>query len=73
MFHLLSKGDGKELASKLWNVTAKATFESVVCDTRNEFVVSYDVGLAGHVAVTRESLNVSNVYEVSVSFFEVFL
>lgn len=56
-------GDGKELASRLWNVTAKTTFEMVVCDARNEFVVAFDVGIAGHVAETRQCLNVSNVYE----------
>ncbi|XP_039251444.1 cGMP-specific 3',5'-cyclic phosphodiesterase-like [Styela clava] len=56
-------GDGKELASRLWNVTQKSSFEAAMCDAKNEFVVAFDVGIAGHVAQTREKLNVSNVYE----------
>ena len=63
---ILNKGDGKELASRLWNVTTKSTFEAAMCDSRNEFVVAFDVGIAGHVAATKEPINVTNAYEVTI-------
>nr|CAB3264740.1 cGMP-specific 3',5'-cyclic phosphodiesterase-like [Phallusia mammillata] len=58
-----AKGDSKELVSRLWNVTPKSTFEQAVCDTRNQLVVPLDIGLAGEVAKTKTSINVTSVYE----------
>nr|XP_018671265.1 cGMP-specific 3',5'-cyclic phosphodiesterase isoform X2 [Ciona intestinalis] len=58
-----AKGDSKELASRLWNITPKSTFDDVVCDSKNELVVPVGVGIAGLVAETKEAVIVSNVYE----------
>ncbi|CAK8687161.1 unnamed protein product [Clavelina lepadiformis] len=58
-----AKGDGKELASRLWNITSKSTFKDVVCDAKNELVVPITVGIAGLVASTKTPINVANAYE----------
>uniref|UniRef100_H2ZJ28 Phosphodiesterase n=1 Tax=Ciona savignyi TaxID=51511 RepID=H2ZJ28_CIOSA len=58
-----AKGDSKELASRLWNITSKSTFEDVVCDSKNELVVPVGVGIAGYVAESKSPVNATNVYE----------
>lgn len=60
----MRQGDGKELASRLWNVSATSTLDYAMCDSRNEFVVSFGEGIAGNVAASRTPMNIANVYEV---------
>lgn len=58
-----TSGEGRELASRLWNVSTRSTLEHALCDSKNEFVIPFEEGIAGYAAQNNTSMNVSDVYE----------
>ena len=56
--------DGRYLVSKLFDVTAGSTLEQSLHNEDNQILIPFGKGIAGHVALTREYINISDAYEV---------
>lgn len=52
-----------ELATRLFNVTAKSQLDECVVPPDSEIVYPLDMGIVGHVAQTKKTVNVKNVSE----------
>lgn len=53
-----------ELATRLFNVTTEAKFDDCVVPPDSEIVYPLDMGIVGHVAVTKKPVNVKDVTQV---------
>lgn len=53
-----------ELAARLFNVNTQAEFDECVVPPDSEIVYPLDLGIVGHVALTKKSVNVKDVSEV---------
>ena len=53
-----------ELATRLFNVNGASEFDACVVPPDSEIVYPLDLGLVGHVAQTKKTVNVKNVTEV---------
>ncbi|XP_072025377.1 cGMP-specific 3',5'-cyclic phosphodiesterase-like [Amphiura filiformis] len=56
------------LVSKLFDVTASSTVEDALHSQGEEIKIPFGKGICGHVALTKESVNIKNAYEVRVEF-----
>lgn len=54
-----------ELATRLFNVNTQAELDDCVVPPDSEIVYPMDLGIVAHVAVTKKTINVKNVTEVS--------
>lgn len=54
-----------ELATRLFNVNTQAEFDDCVVPPDSEIVYPLDLGIVGHVALTKKPINVKDVTEVS--------
>lgn len=54
-----------ELATRLFNVNTEAELEDCVVPPDSEIVYPLDMGIVGHVALTKKTVNVKDVTEVS--------
>ena len=63
----LSRGPSKQryLAAKLFDVTAVSTIEDSLKAAERGFTVPFGKGIAGHVAQSKEVVNIKEAYEVS--------
>lgn len=53
-----------ELATRLFNVNAQSQLDDCVVPPDSEIVYPLDMGIVGHVAQTKKTVNVKNVAEV---------
>lgn len=53
-----------ELATRLFNVNMEAEFDDCVVQPDSEIVYPLDLGIVGHVALTKKPVNVKDVSEV---------
>lgn len=53
-----------ELATRLFNVNTEAEFDECVVPPDSEIVYPLDLGIIGHVALTKKPVNVKDVSEV---------
>lgn len=53
-----------ELATRLFNVTSEAELDDCVVPPDSEIVYPLDMGIVGHVAQTKKTVNVKNAKEV---------
>lgn len=53
-----------ELATRLFNVNTEADFDECVVPPDSEIVYPLDLGIVGHVALTKKPVNVKDVSEV---------
>lgn len=53
-----------ELATRLFNVNTEAEFDDCVVQPDSEIVYPLDLGIVGHVALTKKPVNVKDVSEV---------
>lgn len=60
-----SSTEERFLVSRLFDVTAKSTFDDVMSKSSEMISLPLGVGIIGWVAQTGEGVNISNVYEVS--------
>ena len=66
LFLVRGSKDNKYLVSKLFDVTESSTLEQSVHTEANEITVPFGVGIAGNVALSREPININDVYAVSI-------
>ncbi|CAF0715404.1 unnamed protein product [Adineta steineri] len=59
--------DSRYLISKLFDVTAGSTLEQSLHKEDQQIIIPFGKGIAGHVALTREYINIPDAYEVSLS------
>ena len=64
LFLTRASKQGRHLVSKLFDVTQDSKLEDSVHTEENEITVPFGVGIAGHVAKTKEVVNIKNAYEV---------
>lgn len=57
-----------ELATRLFNVTTESVLEDCVVPPDSEIVYPLDMGIVGHVAQTKKTVNVKDVREVRVKY-----
>ena len=57
--------DARYLVSKLFDVTAGSTLEQSLHREDQQIVIPFGKGIAGHVALTRQYINIPDAYEVS--------
>lgn len=57
--------DSRYLVSKLFDVTAGSTLEQSLHREDQQIVIPFGKGIAGHVALTRQCINIPDAYEVS--------
>ncbi|CAF0760319.1 unnamed protein product [Adineta steineri] len=57
--------DSRYLISKLFDVTAGSTLEQSLHKEDQQIIIPFGKGIAGHVALTREYINIPDAYEVS--------
>ncbi|XP_013378617.1 cGMP-specific 3',5'-cyclic phosphodiesterase isoform X3 [Lingula anatina] len=55
--------NNRYLVSKLFDVTESSTLEDTLQNEENEIRVPVGKGIAGHVALTKETVNIKNAYE----------
>ena len=60
------RGDKEQsyLVSKLFDVTESSTLEDALHSEEEEIRIPFGQGIAGHVALTKETVNIKNAYEV---------
>ena len=56
--------DSRYLVSKLFDVTAGSTLEQSLHKEEQQIIIPFGKGIAGHVASTREYINIPDAYEV---------
>ncbi|CAF3064778.1 unnamed protein product [Rotaria sp. Silwood2] len=59
--------DARYLISKLFDVTAGSTLEQSLHTEDKQIVIPFGKGIAGHVASTKEYINIPDAYEVRLS------
>ena len=57
--------DARYLISKLFDVTAGSTLEQSLHKEDQQIIIPFGKGIAGHVASTREYINIPDAYEVN--------
>ena len=57
--------DGRYLVSKLFDVTGESTLEQSLHTEGQQIIVPFGKGICGHVALTREYINIPDAYDVS--------
>jgi hypothetical protein len=57
--------DARYLVSKLFDVTAGSTLEQSLHTENQQIIIPFGKGIAGHVALTREYINIPDAYEVN--------
>ena len=57
--------DGRYLVSKLFDVTGESTLEQSLHTEGQQIIVPFGKGICGHVASTREYINIPDAYDVS--------
>ncbi|CAF1288971.1 unnamed protein product [Adineta steineri] len=57
--------DARYLVSKLFDVTAGSTLEQSLHNEDQQIIIPFGKGIAGHVASTREYINIPDAYEVN--------
>ncbi|CAF0917559.1 unnamed protein product [Adineta ricciae] len=57
--------DARYLVSKLFDVTAGSTLEQSLHKEDQQIIIPFGKGIAGHVALTKEYINIPDAYEVS--------
>ncbi|KAK0041345.1 cGMP-specific 3 5-cyclic phosphodiesterase isoform X3 [Biomphalaria pfeifferi] len=62
LFLVRGSRDNKYLVSKLFDVTESSTLEQSIHTEANEIIVPFGVGIAGNVALSREPINIKDVY-----------
>jgi len=60
--------DARYLVSKLFDVTAGSTLEQSLHNEDQQIIIPFGKGIAGHVASTKEYINIPDAYEVNTSF-----
>ena len=60
-----------ELATRLFNVNAEAELDDCVVQPDSEIVYPLDMGIVGHVALTKKTVNVKDVSEVRAEWQEI--
>ncbi|XP_041368878.1 cGMP-specific 3',5'-cyclic phosphodiesterase-like isoform X2 [Gigantopelta aegis] len=63
LFLVRGTRDSRYLVSKLFDVTNISTLEESIHTEENEIKVPFGKGIAGHVAQTKEIININNAYE----------
>lgn len=58
-----------ELATRLFNVHKDATLEECLVQPDSEIVFPMDIGIVGHVATTKKTVNIPDVSEVNIQSF----
>ncbi len=56
--------DARYLVSKLFDVTAGSTLEQSLHTEDQQIIIPFGKGIAGHVALTKEYINIPDAYEV---------
>ena len=64
LFLVRGNKDHRYLVSKLFDVTEVSTMEEALHTDETEIKVPFGVGIAGHVALTKETVNIKEAYEV---------
>jgi hypothetical protein len=57
--------DARYLVSKLFDVTAGSTLEQSLHNENQQIIIPFGKGIAGHVASTKEYINIPDAYEVN--------
>jgi hypothetical protein len=57
--------DARYLISKLFDVTGGSTLEQSLHNEDQQIIIPFGKGIAGHVALTREYINIPDAYEVN--------
>lgn len=57
--------EARYLVSKLFDVTAGSTLEQSLHNEDQQILIPFGKGIAGHVALTKEVINIPDAYEVS--------
>lgn len=65
LFLVRGSKDNRYLVSKLFDVTNTSTLEESIHTADNEIKVPFGKGIAGHVAQSKDTVNIRNAYEVS--------
>ncbi|XP_063707132.1 cGMP-specific 3',5'-cyclic phosphodiesterase [Culicoides brevitarsis] len=66
IFLVKGSGDDKYLSAKLFDVTQDTEIEEAVNRSKlEELIIPFGVGIAGYVAQTKETINITNAYEDS--------
>ena len=68
LFLMRGSKDKRFLVSKLFDVTEHSSMKDSLHTEENQIRVPLGKGIAGHVALTKETVNIKNAYEVSFSF-----
>ncbi|XP_033120849.1 cGMP-specific 3',5'-cyclic phosphodiesterase-like, partial [Anneissia japonica] len=63
LFLVRGSKDQRFLVSKLFDVTEHSTVEDSVHTQEEEIKIPFGQGIAGHVAQTKETVNIKNAYE----------
>ncbi len=58
--------DARYLFSKLFDVTAGSTLEQSLHKEDQQIIIPFGKGIAGHVALTKEYINIPDAYEVNI-------
>jgi hypothetical protein len=58
--------DARYLVSKLFDVTAGSTLEQSLHNEDQQIIIPFGKGIAGHVASTKEYINIPDAYEVNI-------
>ena len=66
LFLVRGAKDHRYLVSKLFDVTATSSLQESLHTDEQQIRVPLGKGIAGHVALTKETVNIKNAYEVSV-------
>ena len=64
LFLARGPNDARYLISKLFDVTAGSTLEQSLHKEEQQIIIPFGKGIAGHVALTREYINIPDAYEV---------
>lgn len=64
LFMYRQRNGTAELATRLFNINTDAEFEDCVVPPDSEIVYPLDMGIVGHVAQTKKTVNVKDVKEV---------
>ena len=66
----LAKGtkENRYLASRLFDVTADSTLAESLVPEEKQIKVPFGTGIAGHVAGTKETINIKDAYQVDITF-----
>jgi hypothetical protein len=59
--------DARYLVSKLFDVTAGSTLEQSLHKEDQQIIIPFGKGIAGHVALTKEYINIPDAYEVNIN------